>query len=283
MNFGEKISFILEECKNHLNGKDFQAICSCVVGKQAKHAVKAFCKYLVEKQITIPKQLSNHIKDVVVDLGLDPQKTWENIVIKDEVTHEEYRLSIGKNPMEIFADIHSIWHEVRPKLLHGGDEDIDEFISVGEDELAIESIYSVLRSEKIAVSQHLVNKILSVLYYLNISHPGTVFLNIRDTSSDENVPLIKNSRNLARDIRDIYLEVKDKMNPAAITLAVDFLSQEEEDLALDVICATLVRDKIPISVELWKKIQNVFVMLTQNRETWTGFIVTTPPPKDGGF
>jgi len=283
---------IISELKKFLKEDVFARLFEIVSRNELSDAVDCMCNQLVENQIIIPERLSRRIQNVVAKLGLDPSKTWKNIPVQNEDSLEKYRLTIGKDPLEIFVDIHSIWHEIRNKVPLDGARDIDEFISVGENELAIESICSAIRCENIVIAQRLLNKIRAVLYCLSLDPCIVINIDCYDDSFGnshsklvQNTILIEglkkypqNCQQQIENVKGIYQEISKNLNHEDSALIEEFLACGEAELATDIICAALIKEKIPISNWLLEKIRKSLDMSGRSKDTWAGFIPDAVKP-----
>ena len=159
MDLNEKISLVVQEAGKHLLPLDVRLIKHLLHHDEPSLMIELVCDLFLKDRVFLRPEIARAIQEIVSELKIDPNRSWENLVVIDEKTHEPFRIYTGKDTLEKRRDIESIYLEVRDKFKPEHAKHVMEFIDVGEYELALEGLWRYLYDEKIVISRDLMAKI----------------------------------------------------------------------------------------------------------------------------
>jgi hypothetical protein len=177
------LNFFMQTARQHLLSDEIRLAQSFIAHNETELAIEFLCDLFIEHEIIFPEDFGDFVKDMASKFNLSPEKSWRDIIVEEKESHKKYRLYVGKNPLLIRQELESILSEVGHKFDKAEIKEIKEYLEVGEYELALDAMCSILYADKMPISKKCLEKINSALINTGNSKEDWEGMVIEDNSS----------------------------------------------------------------------------------------------------
>lgn len=161
MDMDKILPVVLKEAEKILTAGDVGLLHEFLDHHELGTAIEFICDQLIDHNRIIPESLALKIQFISSTLGLNPGKTWWYLLVENDFSHEPVRL-FREGP-DILSPLEKIFQEYRSKIDIKDAEQIDEFITQNEIELAIDLLCYCLIKKKIPIEKTTLHRIRTLL------------------------------------------------------------------------------------------------------------------------
>jgi hypothetical protein len=151
MELDSLISSTLNDIEKILPAWSIKIIRELLRYEEPELAVEFMCDKLIEYKCIIPERLGKMLQVLSYKLHLEPEISWWGIVVEDPETKQPVRL-LAEKP-DLTPPGSEIFEKVKQDLLPSDASLIDEFMTAGEDDLAIDELCLCLINDHIPISK----------------------------------------------------------------------------------------------------------------------------------
>lgn len=161
MEIDEVLPTMLDQVAKFLKTEDEDLIYEFLAHHEVGLAIEFLCDKLIEYNSAIPESLARKIQLISSTLELNPSKTWEHLLVEEGSSQIPTRLN--RDGPDLLSSIKSLFQEFH-KMFESRDSDqIEEFISQNEIELATDLLCHCLIEKKIPIRKRTLNQIRILL------------------------------------------------------------------------------------------------------------------------